>query len=80
MTSMKALFWAFFLLHAVVCPHIGFAELSPVLQASDDIPLFAAFAALFHAAWIVLISLTCNDIINMPAQCHHQGRQYIATV
>ena len=48
--------------------------------ASDDVPLFAAFGSAFHAVWILVILLTSQSILNMPNQCHHEGRQYIATV
>ena len=47
---------------------------------SDDVPLFAAFGALFHCAWVVLILISGKDILNMPSQCHKNGRQYIAVV
>lgn len=48
--------------------------------ASDDVPLFATFGSVFHAIWILVILLTSQSILNMPNQCHHEGRQYIATV
>ena len=48
--------------------------------ASDDVPLFATFGSAFHAIWILVILLTSQSILNMPNQCHHEGRQYIATV
>lgn len=48
--------------------------------ASDDVPLFAVFGSAFHAMWIAVILLTSQDVLNMPKQCHHEGRQYIATV
>ena len=48
--------------------------------ASDDVPLFATFGGAFHALWIVVIVLTSQRILHMPTQCHHEGRQYIATV
>lgn len=48
--------------------------------ASDDVPLFAIFGSAFHAIWIAVILLTSQDVLNMPKQCHHEGRQYIATV
>lgn len=48
--------------------------------ASDDVPLFAAFGAVFHCAWVMLIFISGNDILNMPKECHHQGKQYIAVV
>eukprot|EP00891_Asterochloris_glomerata_P004386 jgi/Astpho2/4386/Aster-x0628 len=47
---------------------------------SDDVPIFAAAGALFHAAWIVVILLTNGDFREMPEHCHEKGRQYIATV
>ena len=47
---------------------------------SDDVPLFATFGSAFHAIWIVVILLTSQGVLNMPNQCHHDGRQYIATV
>ena len=47
---------------------------------SDDVPLFAIFGSAFHAIWIVVILLTSQGVLNMPNQCHHEGRQYIATV
>lgn len=48
--------------------------------SADDVPLFAAFGALFHCAWVILIFISGKDILNMPQQCHHQGKQYIAVV
>ena len=47
---------------------------------SDDVPLFATFGSAFHAIWIAVILLTSQGVLNMPNQCHHEGRQYIATV
>ena len=46
--------------------------------ASDDIPLFAFFGALFYAAWVVLIGIGAGYIWTMPGVCRHPGRQYIA--
>ena len=48
--------------------------------ASDDVPLLATFGSGFHAIWIMVILLTSQGVLNMPHQCHHEGRQYIATV
>ena len=48
--------------------------------ASDDVPLFASFGAVFHAIWIGVILLTSQSILNMPDYCHHAGLQYIITV
>ena len=48
--------------------------------ASDDVPLFATFGAIFHAIWIGVILLTSQSILNMPDYCHHAGLQYIITV
>ncbi|KAL3145874.1 hypothetical protein ABBQ38_015244 [Trebouxia sp. C0009 RCD-2024] len=48
--------------------------------SSDDVPLFAAFGSTFHAIWILVILLTSQGVLNMPNKCHHEGRQYIATV
>ena len=48
--------------------------------ASDDVPLFASFGAVFHAVWVGVILLTSQSILNMPDYCHHAGLQYIITV
>ena len=48
--------------------------------ASDDVPLWAAFGAVFHACWILLIAVTARDIVHMPKDCHHEGFGYIFTV
>lgn len=48
--------------------------------ASDDVPLFATFGAVFHLCWIAVIMLTSQAVINMPDYCHHAGLQYIITV
>ena len=48
--------------------------------ASDDVPVFAGFAAAFHAAWILAITGTGSSVLNMPHRCHQQGYAYIATV
>ena len=40
-----------------------------------DCIFVAAFGAIFHCAWVVLIFISGNDILNMPSQCHHLGKQ-----
>jgi uncharacterized membrane protein YjfL (UPF0719 family) len=47
---------------------------------SDDIPLLALGGAIFHAAWIVAIAITAQDIVHIPDICHHEGWGYMATV
>ena len=48
--------------------------------ASDDVPVFAVFGALFHGIWVLLIAITGQDVLAMPRICHHAGTQYIAVV
>lgn len=70
------------------CEQLGTFRSMPALAVagvrwhigSDDVPLFATFGSAFHAIWIAVILLTSRGVLNMPNQCHHEGRQYIATV
>ena len=48
--------------------------------ASDDVPLWALGGAIFHAFWIMAISICSHDVIKMPSICHHEGFGYMATV
>lgn len=75
------------MLHAVLaaCCSTDRSRIMPALAvvgvrwhiASDDVPLFATFGSAFHAIWILVILLTSQSILNMPNQCHHEGRQYM---
>ena len=35
----------------------------------------AVFGAVFHFAWVIVICVSGKDILTLPDQCHHAGKQ-----